>query len=92
MFTVVKYLIKVNNEVISFGGCGLGRKLKDFWSFNLESRKWAKISCTGESPSARDGHCSGIIEAKYMFILGGIDESDSILTDFYLFEIQKAKW
>jgi len=66
--------------------------MKDFWSFNLDSKKWSKVTCTGESPCARDGHCSGIIQEKYMFILGGIDESDWILSDIYLFEIEKAKW
>jgi len=66
--------------------------MKDFWSFNIESKKWSKISCFGEAPSARDGHCFGMIKGKYIYIYGGIDESDTILSDLYIYSLQKQKW
>jgi len=66
--------------------------MKDFWNFNLESKKWSKISTTGESPSARDGHCCGIFKEKFMFIYGGIDENDLILSDLFVYDLDKGKW
>ncbi len=86
-------MIQINNEIICFGGSsGLGKKLKDFWSFNLDTRKWSKMSAMGETPSPRDGHCCGVLYNKYIFIYGGIDEDDNSLSDINIFDIEGHTW
>lgn len=78
--------------MLCFGGSGLGKKFKDFWNFNLETKKWSKISNPGHPPSARDGHCCGLIKNKYMFVYGGIDENDNNLSDVYLYDLETHQW
>lgn len=60
--------------------------------FNLQSRKWSKLSYNGDSPSARDGHFSALIFNRYMLIYGGIDENDNSLSDIYLFDVIYHIW
>jgi len=62
------------------------------WSFNLENKKWSKLTSTGNIPSAREGQNSAIIKNNYLMIYGGIDEKDINLNNIYLLDLRTYIW
>ena len=82
----------MKNELICFGGSGSGKKLNDLWSFNLDNKKWSKITSTGNIPSPREGQNAAVIKNNYLMIYGGIDEEDKNLNDIYLLDLRTNFW
>jgi hypothetical protein len=55
-----------------FGGyAGSQTFFNDTWSFNILTRKWTEIQCTGSIPSPRSGHAAILID-DVMYVFGGV--------------------
>jgi hypothetical protein len=53
-----------------FGGRGDPHDFNDTWSFNISTRKWTELQCTGSIPSPRGGHAAVLID-DVMYVFGG---------------------
>ena len=53
-----------------FGGCDGPHIFNDTWSFNISTRKWTEVQCTGSIPSPRAGHAAVLID-DVMYVYGG---------------------
>ena len=57
-----------------FGGFGPGQyfyqDFNDTWSFNISTRKWTEIQCTGSIPSPREDHAAVLVN-NVMYVFGG---------------------
>ena len=52
----------------------------DTWSFDVSTRKWTKLKCTGFIPSPRSRHAAVLI-GDVMYVFGGIAPDKTILGD-----------
>jgi hypothetical protein len=60
-----------------FGGRGGQSYYNDTWLFDVSTRKWNELRCTGCIPSPRRGHAAAVVdEVMYVFGGSGIDEAD----------------
>ena len=53
-----------------FGGRGGGHYFNDTWSFNISSREWTEVKCTGSIPSPRGAHAAVLVD-NVMYVFGG---------------------
>ena len=53
-----------------FGGHGSMQNFNDTWSFNISTRKWTELQCTGSVPSPGVGHAAVLVD-DIMFVFGG---------------------
>ena len=82
----------VNKQMIIFGGVGRTGYLSDTWVFDIEKKQWKKIE-TKEVPPARADACAIYdLVNKQMIIFGGIDERGQVLSDTWIFNIEKRQW
>jgi hypothetical protein len=56
--------------VCRFGGCDRKHDYNDTWSFNISTRKWTELQCTGSIPSPRRNHAAVLVD-DVMYIYGG---------------------
>ena len=63
-----------------FGGFDGLQSFNDTWSFNISTRKWTELQCTGSIPSIRTGHDAVLIE-DVMYVFGGLAPNKTILGD-----------
>ena len=56
--------------VCRFGGGDSSRYFNDTWSFNISTRKWTELQCTGSIPSPRVGHAAVLVD-NVMYVFGG---------------------
>ena len=71
-----------------FGGRGDSHGLNDTWSFNISTRKWTELQCTGSIPSPRADH-AGVLIDGVMYIFGGLSFPgwDTLLGDLSAFNL-----
>jgi hypothetical protein len=55
-----------------FGGYNGQHEFNDTWSFNISTRKWTELQCTGSVPSPRSSHAAALVD-DVMYIFGGND-------------------
>ncbi|XP_070558105.1 muskelin-like [Ptychodera flava] len=94
--------IDVETETIyMFGGWDGAQDLSDFWSYSVLSGQWTCISRNTEDeggPSARSCHKMCLDpHRKQIFTLGryldsGMRNSQSLKSDFYVYDITSNKW
>ena len=53
-----------------FGGYDNGDYYNDTWSFDISTRKWTELQCTGSIPSPRAAHAAVLIDGV-MYVFGG---------------------
>jgi hypothetical protein len=54
-----------------FGGAGdQDRRFNDTWSFDISTRKWTELQCTGSIPSPRVNHAAILVD-DVMYVFGG---------------------
>ena len=53
-----------------FGGSCGSQYFNDTWSFNISTRKWTELQCTGSIPSIRTRHDAVLID-NVMYVFGG---------------------
>ena len=68
-----------------FGGCGGPHIFNDTWSFNILTRKWTEIQCTGSIPSPRACHAA-VLVGDIMYMYGGRTVGRTDLGDLTAFD------
>ena len=63
-----------------FGGRAASRFFNDTWSFNISTRKWTELECTGSIPSPRASHAAALID-DVIYVFGGLTEDYTSLGD-----------
>jgi hypothetical protein len=53
-----------------FGGGNDQHYYNDTWSFDISTRKWTELRCTGSIPSPRAGHAAVLVDGV-MYVFGG---------------------
>jgi len=53
-----------------FGGGHYPHGYNDTWSFDISTRKWTELQCTGSIPSPRAGHAAALVD-DVMYVFGG---------------------
>ena len=56
--------------ICRFDGVGDEHRYNDTWSFDISTRKWTEIQCTGSIPSPRAGHAAVLVD-DVMYVFGG---------------------
>ena len=77
-----------------FGGKGEDNiKFNDFWSFNLDTKKWTEIKVDDDLsvPCARSGHAS-VTYQDSIVIFGGIHEITRELNDMHVYDVRANRW
>ena len=70
-----------------FGGRGEREHFfNDTWSFDISTRKWTEIRCTGPIPSLRIGHAAVLVD-NVMYVFGGRDPDGTRLGDLTAFDL-----
>jgi hypothetical protein len=60
--------------------------LNDTWSFNVSTRKWTELQCTGSIPSPRASHAAALID-DVMYVFGGSTRDGTYLGDLTAFNL-----
>ena len=63
-----------------FGGRGRTNNYNDTWSFNISTRKWTELQCTGSIPLPRRSHAAVLID-DVMYVYGGLTDDITFLSD-----------
>jgi hypothetical protein len=63
-----------------FGGLGGTQTFNDTWSFDISTRKWTELQCTGSIPSPRKRHAA-VVLGDVMYVFGGQSQNGAILGD-----------
>jgi Galactose oxidase, central domain len=70
------------------GGYCSPRYFNDTWSFNISTRKWSELQCTGSIPSPHESHAAVLID-DVMYVYGGRTVGKTILGDPTAFNLFK---
>src|SRR6266566_8467025 len=73
-----------------FGGHDFPYKFNDTWSFNISTRKWTELRCTGSIPSPRAGHAAVLVD-DVMYVFDGRTHDSTYLGDLTAFNLS-SKW
>lgn len=66
-------------------------KLRDFWSFDLNTKAWEQLECEEQSIISRSGHSACVFQ-DYMIICAGIHEVTKELDDLAAYSFKNKKW
>jgi hypothetical protein len=80
-----------NDEMYIFGGNWQEKKLNDFWKFNFQEKKWTKINAQN-GPGPIEGHVTCLVSGKLFMVQGGLDESNKVTSNLFLFDLINSKW
>jgi hypothetical protein len=53
-----------------FGGYGNRHHYNDTWSFDISTRKWTELQCTGSIPSPHVHHAAVLVDGV-LYVFGG---------------------
>jgi len=81
--------VTTEDRIIIFGGYG-GRYLNDIWSFDIWTRKWTELKCTGPIPSPRAGHGTILVD-DVMYVFGGY-MGTTYLCDLTALQLSTQRW
>ncbi|KAI0267956.1 hypothetical protein BGY98DRAFT_374637 [Russula aff. rugulosa BPL654] len=83
--------VTTEDRIIIFGGYGGQHCYNDTWSFDISTRKWTELQCTGSIPSPR--HClAAVLVDGIMYVFGGLSEDGSCLDDLYALQLLTHRW
>ena len=68
-----------------FGGSDHEHHYNDTWSFDISTRKWTELQCTGSIPSSRSNHAAVLVD-DVMYVFGGFG-SETYLDDLYALQL-----
>jgi hypothetical protein len=68
-----------------FGGYRGHHFYNDTWSFDILTRKWIELQCTGSIPSPRAGHAAVLVD-DVMYVFGGFTGKTN-LDDLYTLQL-----
>ncbi|KAF8499888.1 hypothetical protein F5888DRAFT_1921693 [Russula emetica] len=82
--------VTTGDRIIVFGGYDGQHDFNDTWSFNILTRKWTELQCTGSIPSPRAGHAA-VLVGDIMYVFGG--NADGInLGDLTALNLSTQRW
>ena len=67
------------------------QKLKDLWSFDIQTSAWTQHDCDLKSLLPRSGHSACVYE-DWMLIFGGIHEITKELEDMAVYNFKTQEW
>ncbi len=73
-----------------FGGGDYTHRYNDTWSFDISTRKWTELQCTGSIPIPRVGHAAVLVD-DVMYVFGGNAIDHTILGDLTALNLS-SKW
>jgi len=82
--------VTTGDRIIIFGGCANPQVYNDTWSFNISTRKWTKLRCTGSIPSHRAGHTAVLVD-DVMYVFGGF-MGKTYLDDLIALQLSTQRW
>ncbi|XP_076801242.1 kelch domain-containing protein 2-like isoform X1 [Clavelina lepadiformis] len=86
-------LAKNGRKAYLHGGRHLGERLDDFYELSLETYTWTFISCMSiEKPIGRTRHTLTSISSDEIFLFGGVDNSNNVLSDGWLYNTTTKTW
>jgi Galactose oxidase, central domain len=65
-----------------FGGTNTGKRYNDTWLFDISTRKWTELQCTGSIPPPRCSHAAALV-CDVMYVFGGVDADGRYLDDLF---------
>ena len=69
-----------------FGGSDSRHDYNDTWSFDISTRKWTELRCTGPIPSPRSGHAAVLID-DIIYVFGGFTMDKTYLDDLIALQL-----
>ena len=69
-----------------FGGNNGRHFCNDTWSFDISTRKWTELQCTGSIPSPRGGHAAVLVD-DFMYVYGGWAIDKTVLEDLIALQL-----
>ncbi|KAJ2004164.1 hypothetical protein GGI04_002702 [Coemansia thaxteri] len=78
-------------SIYVFGGMNSERCFNDLWSYDLEIKRWQRVTPNGAQPPARYGHASAVVD-DCIFIMGGRTLHSEPLHDFFAYKISSQRW
>ncbi|KAF8492369.1 hypothetical protein F5888DRAFT_909631 [Russula emetica] len=83
--------VTTGDRIIIFGGRGGAHDFNDTWSFNISTRKWTELQCTGSIPSPRANHAAVLID-DVMYVYGGRSVGRTNLGDLTALNLSTHRW
>ena len=68
-----------------FGGSEYQYYYNDTWSFDISTRKWTELECTGSVPPPCSGHAAVVVD-DVMYVFGGFTGT-TYLGDLYALQL-----
>ncbi len=81
----------VGQQLVLFGGSGNAGPTADVRVLSLDGSTLTTVPVTGAAPVARRFH-SAVITQGQLIIAGGLDATDTTLTDVWAFSLQNHTW
>ncbi|CAD8107503.1 unnamed protein product [Paramecium primaurelia] len=82
----------LQNKLYFFGGSSNELILGDFWSFDIETSEWTEIQVPKDM-EAREGHSMVALSSRLIYIYGGWDQVQNIMTEsHWLYDIKTNKF
>ena len=63
-----------------FGGTDKQNYYNDTWLFDISTRTWTELQCSGSIPSPRSGHAAVLVD-DVMYVFGGFGADKAYLDD-----------
>ncbi|KAI0276355.1 hypothetical protein BGY98DRAFT_1168580 [Russula aff. rugulosa BPL654] len=83
--------VTTEDSIIIFGGYGDRHLYNDTWSFDIPTRKWTELQCTGSIPSPRLGHAAVLVD-DVMYVFGGSSLGEDYMDDLYALQLSIHRW
>lgn len=75
----------------SFGGTDGRYHYNDTWAFDLATKSWSELPCTGYIPCPREGHAAALVD-DIMYIFGGRGVDGANIGQLAAFKISTRRW
>ncbi|CUA78327.1 Tip elongation aberrant protein 1 [Rhizoctonia solani] len=79
------------DKLYVFGGYTGKTVLNDTWCFDMTTRTWAELKCSGDVPSPRAFLAAALI-GDAMYVSGGVSKAGKALGDAYIFKTNEQIW
>ncbi|KAF8489448.1 hypothetical protein F5888DRAFT_1929890 [Russula emetica] len=83
--------VTTENRIIIFGGTDDQHSYNDTWSFDISTRTWTELQCTGSIPSPRSGHAAVLVD-DVMYVFGGFSADKAYLDDLIALHLSTLRW
>ncbi|KAI0261686.1 hypothetical protein BGY98DRAFT_929417, partial [Russula aff. rugulosa BPL654] len=83
--------VTTKDRIIIFSGYSGPHLYSDTWSFDISTRKWTELQCTGSIPSPRYCHAAVLVD-DVMYVFGGYSPSEGFVNDLYALQLSTQRW